>query len=179
VSVEKNAKRSRVRRWLASKRLWCAVAMAVLVPLLAQPVGVNAQTALTDREAIQEVQARYFRFLDSKDWTDFRAQLTPDVHVDLTVDDQGVFDDADSLIAWFQQFGVTVHQGHMPEIDVTSPDTANAIWAIEDLNKTPDGSGGFVTYHGYGHYWVSYVKVDDQWLVSSLTVTRLRVDVQQ
>jgi hypothetical protein len=160
---------------------------AVVVPargwqpgaLLGQPIGVNAQTTLTDREAIQEVQARYFRFLDEKDWTDFRAQLTPDVHVDLSVDNQGVFDDPDSLIGWIHQFGVTVHQGHMPEINITSPTTASAIWAIEDLNTTPNGSGGFVTYHGYGHYWVDYVYVDGQWLVSSVKVTRLRVDVQQ
>ena len=28
---------------------------------------------------------------------------------------------------------VTVHHGHMPEIELTSPTTARGIWAMEDM----------------------------------------------
>ena len=34
---------------------------------------------------------------------------------------------------------VTVHHGHMPEIELTSPTTARGIWAMEDMLRYPDG----------------------------------------
>ncbi len=158
------------------RRCWL-LPLVALVPLLSWPTEAKADPSLTDREAVMELQARYFRLLDTKDWAGFRALLTDDVHVDLSADQAGVFDDADAYVAMLQQHGVMVHQGHMPEIELTSPETANGIWAIEDLNRIPAGAGGFLTAHGYGHYHVSYVEVDGQWTVASLTVTRLRLDI--
>jgi hypothetical protein len=31
--------------------------------------------------------------------------------------------------------------------------------------------------HGYGHYHETYVLVDGQWLISTMTLKRLRVDI--
>ncbi|MBI0293347.1 nuclear transport factor 2 family protein [Streptomyces sp. PRKS01-29] len=33
----------------------------------------------------------------------------------------------------------SVHHGHMPEIEITGPDTASGIWAMEDLLTFPAG----------------------------------------
>ena len=66
---------------------------------------------------------------------------------------------------------VTVHQGHMPEIEITSETTARGIWALEDsiwwtVNEM----------HGYGHYHETYEKVDGSWKIKSSRLTRLKVD---
>ena len=35
---------------------------------------------------------------------------------------------------------VTVHHGHMPEIEITSPTAARGVWAMQDFLKMPEGS---------------------------------------
>ena len=67
---------------------------------------------------------------------------------------------------------VTVHHGHMPEIEVTSPTTATGVWAMEDRLRWPDGS----ELLGFGHYHEAYEKVDGSWRIKSSTLTRLRMD---
>jgi hypothetical protein len=70
---------------------------------------------------------------------------------------------------------VTVHHGHMPEIEITSDDTATGIWAMEDKLRWPEGSPiGWM--HGYGHYHETYERVDGAWRIKTLTLTRLRID---
>jgi hypothetical protein len=68
----------------------------------------------------------------------------------------------------------TVHQGHTPEIELTSDTTATGIWALADIVKLPDGSD----MYGYGHYHETYVKVDGAWKIKTSTLTRLRVDIR-
>ena len=70
---------------------------------------------------------------------------------------------------------VTVHHGHMPEIELTSPTTATGVWAMEDMLRWPDGT----EMHGYGHYHETYVKVDGAWRIASCTLTRLRADFRE
>jgi hypothetical protein len=45
----------------------------------------------------------------------------------------------------------TVHHGHMPDIEITSPTTATGIWAMED-------------------------RLDGEWKIATLRLTRLRRD---
>ena len=64
---------------------------------------------------------------------------------------------ADEFLAFLREtLGdvVTVHHGHMPEIELTSPTTATGIWAMEDMLRWPDGA----ELHGYGHYHETYEK---------------------
>ena len=63
----------------------------------------------------------------------------------------------------------------MPEIDVTSPTSATAIWALDDMLRWPDGRRSL---HAYGHYHEEYVKVDDCWKISLSKMTQLRVDTE-
>jgi hypothetical protein len=70
--------------------------------------------------------------------------------------------------------GISVHHGHMPEITLTSWETATGIWAMDDYVQTDDGSIG---YRGYGHYHESYRKDSLRgWLISGFELRRLRVD---
>ena len=64
----------------------------------------------------------------------------------------------------------------MPEIEITSPTTAKGIWAMEDVLRWPEGAP-MKTLQGYGHYHETYERVDGRWLIKSLRLSRLRVDV--
>ena len=67
---------------------------------------------------------------------------------------------------------ITVHQGHMPEIDLTSDSTATGIWALNDIVIWPNG----MRLDGYGHYHESYVKAGGEWRIQSSKLTRLHMD---
>jgi uncharacterized protein (TIGR02246 family) len=130
---------------------------------------------MDDIEAIKQLKARYFRTMDTKDWAAMRQTFTDDVVVDTTESGGAVVTGADTFLAFLQEtLGevVTVHQGHMPEIEITSATTATGVWALEDALKWPNG----MELHGYGHYHESYEKVDGGWRIKSLRLTRLRMD---
>ena len=134
---------------------------------------------MDDIEAIKQLKARYFRLMDTKDWDGFRELFAPDVHVDVSGDGAGTFDGVDVFLEMLLptlRDVVTVHHGHMPEIEVTSPTTATGIWAMEDVLRFPSESG-FGELHGWGHYHETYVKDDDTWRIQSTRLTRLRLDV--
>jgi uncharacterized protein (TIGR02246 family) len=131
-----------------------------------------------DIAAIEKLKARYFRCLDTKDWEGFRDLFVEDVEIDVTDDIEGgqPYRGRDRFVdtcAQALEGAVTVHHGHMPELEVTGPSTASGIWAMEDYVDW--GSGG--AFRGYGHYHEDYVKaVDGQWRIARLKLTRLRRD---
>jgi len=131
---------------------------------------------MDDVEAIRQLTARYFRTMDTKDWDGMRRVFTDDVVVDTSSSGGGVVEGADEFMTFLRGVigdVVTVHHGHMPEIEVTSATTATGIWAMEDMLRWPNGA----EMHGYGHYHETYEKVDGQWRIKSTTLTRLRVDM--
>ena len=128
-----------------------------------------------DIEAIKQLKARYFRTLDTKDWTAFRAIFTDDLVLDTSGSGGDVINGADAFLEFLQPTladVVTVHHGHMPEIELTSPTIATGIWAMEDLLRWPDGT----ELRGYGHYHETYEKSADRWRIKSSSLTRLRMD---
>jgi hypothetical protein len=128
-------------------------------------------------EAIRQLKARYFRLMDTKDWAAFRELFTADVRIDVSADGAGVFEGLDAFLAMLLPAldnVVTVHHGHMPEIQLTSDTTASGIWAMEDRLQFPDG-GPVGGVHGWGHYHDTYRLVDGQWRIESSRLTRLRM----
>jgi len=126
-------------------------------------------------EAIKQLKARYFRTMDTKDWDGMREVFADDVVMDTTSSGGGVVRGADEFMAFLSktlQDVVTVHHGHMPEIEVTSPTTATGVWAMEDLLKWPNGA----ELRGYGHYHETYTSIDGAWRIQSSRLTRLRMD---
>ena len=131
---------------------------------------------MDDVEAIKQLKARYFRTIDTKDWAGYRQVFADDVVIDVTEEAGGepvhgadVF--LEFLVATLSD-AVTVHQGHMPEIELTSATTAKGIWALNDLLQFGDGS----KMEGWGHYHETYEKVGDEWKIKTLRLTRLRAD---
>lgn len=132
-------------------------------------------TAPDDVEAIKQLKARYFRTLDTKDWVGFRAVFTDDATIDTVESGGAVWHGADEFVTDLRSLlddVVTVHHGHMPEIEITSPTTAAGIWAMEDRVQWPNGVG----LHGFGHYHETYEKRGERWLIKTTTLTRLRMD---
>jgi len=132
--------------------------------------GVN------DIEAIKQLKARYFRLMDTKDWDGMREVFADDVFIDTSDSGGRVVQGADDFMAGLRTLladVVTVHHGHMPEIELTSATSATGIWALQDLLRWPDGR----ELHGYGHYYEEYEKVGGRWCITKMTLTRLRVDI--
>ena len=69
----------------------------------------------------------------------------------------------------------TVHHGHMPEIELTGPDSAAGVWAMSDYVEFAS-EGVPVGFRGYGHYHERYVKRDGAWRIAHMKLTRLRRD---
>jgi hypothetical protein len=140
-------------------------------------------TAITD---IMALKARYFRCMDEKNWPGLEAVFAPDLIADFR-DSTGVRDE--SLLTHGAALYVanltpilehitTVHHGHMPEIDITSPTTATGIWAMEDLLwARADAPVPFKTLRGFGHYHETYEKQGGGWVIKTIRLTRLRVNV--
>ena len=134
---------------------------------------------LLDIEEIKRLKARYFRTLDQQRWDEFAEVFSADAHLEVpegAVDERG----RDAVVASVSGVlrGVrTVHHGHMPEIEITGPDTARGIWAMFDYVEFPvvEGADRF-GLQGYGHYAEEYVREDGQWRISHLHLSRLRVD---
>jgi hypothetical protein len=129
-----------------------------------------------DVEAIKQLKARYFRTMDTKDWSGMREVLTDDVIIDTTGSGGTVVTGADAFLAFLQSRlhdAITVHHGHTPEIELTSPTTASGIWALQDLIIGPDGT----RLQGYGHYHERYEKVAAEWRIAHSTLTRLHIEI--
>ena len=136
-----------------------------------------------DLERISQLKAGYCRFLDTKQWDRFRTLFAPDARFD----GFGSAPSGSDVAAFVQgvanrhKDSITVHQCHMPEIVFTGPDKARAIWAMMDYCEWPAGyspkeapeARGF---YGYGHYEEEYSRIDGEWKISFLRLTRLRID---
>ena len=140
-------------------------------------VGDGMSGDVDDIAAICRLKARYFRTMDTKDWDGMRAVFTDDVVMDLTEAGGGVMAGADELLAFLEKTldgAVTVHHGHMPEIELTSDVTATGIWALNDVVIWPNG----MRLDGYGHYHETYEKTAEGWRISSSKLTRLHADLR-
>jgi len=139
---------------------------------------------LWDIEQIKQLKARYFRFIDFKDWTSFRDLFTEDCEHWVPMDGgERALDNDEYLrtLPGLLQNGMTTHHGHMPEITLLSDTEASGVWSMFDYVQThpaPEtGVDGPVCLMGYGHYFETYRKCDDgRWRISSKRNSRIHVD---
>jgi hypothetical protein len=141
--------------------------------------NVNDLQRLLDIEAIKRLKARYFRSVDTKDLDEFLSCFTDDAFLqfDLALpsrNQQSLRQEGKTGITDYWRSRDpdirTVHQGHTPEIDLLSDTEARGIWAMEDIVEQRGK-----TIHGFGHYWETYQKMNGQWLIARLHLTRLRI----
>ena len=125
--------------------------------------------AIEDVEAIKKVKIKYWNSLDDKRWDDLADCFTEDfVYESLARGKVEGRDKFMELVTKGLEHAVTVHQGHNPDIELTTDTTARARWAINYYEKYPDR---FV--RGYGYYEDQYVKHNGNWKIkSSLDVAR-------
>jgi hypothetical protein len=130
---------------------------------------------LAEIAAIEQLKARYFRLLDTKQWDAWRDVFSDDFTADVeggAVHAPIHFASPEEMVAKNREIlatAVTVHHGHMPEIALTGPDTATGVWAMMDLVQL--GAG----FRGYGHYHEEYVKRGGRWRIRRLRLVRLAV----
>ena len=136
-----------------------------------------------DLEQIRQLKARYFRLMDTKQWDAMNSLFTEDVVATyegpprLTKDDDPkVFSCSGRAtlvggIKGLLEQGQSIHQGFMPELELTSDTTATGVWAMFDYIRLPNGS-----FKGWGHYHEHYVKEADGWKIKSIHLTRLHVE---
>jgi hypothetical protein len=133
-----------------------------------------------DIDAIQQLKARYFRFMDTKQWEAWRGVFTDDCRYDGT---SRPYPGPDEFVAGTSarlDAAVTIHQGHMPEIVITGPDTARGVWAMFDWVEFEEehdtGRGVNRGFTGYGHYEEEYRKEGGEWKIAFLRLTRLKLN---
>ena len=141
---------------------------------------MDAVERLAAIEEIKQLKARYFRCMDTKDWAGFEAVFAPDSEMDMRGEagESGLQRGPANIAAFVRgavDEVVTVHHGHMPEIELTSDTEATGVWAMEDRLRWPEG-GPLRTMHGWGHYHETYVKLAGGWRIKTLRLSRLRVD---
>lgn len=129
---------------------------------------------MDDIEEIKKLKARYFRALDSKDWDTYAGIFAEDCVVDLTRAGGPRHEGREAFSAYGRSLTIvqSCHHGHMPEIELTGPDTASGVWAMEDYNIWEDGSQN----HGWGHYLETYVKREGRWYIKTMALSYLRID---
>jgi ketosteroid isomerase-like protein len=136
---------------------------------------------LGEIEAIKQLKARYFRYLDTKQWDQWGDVFTEDAELvnpqsrDVPLKGrQEIVRTVSTNLADI----VSVHHGHMPEIELLSPTTARGVWSMFDLLVGRRGGArpDEVRLEGYGHYVEQYRKDDDgRWRIARLQLMRLHV----
>ncbi len=122
---------------------------------------------LVEIHAIEQLKYRYVRFLDLKEWDEIERLFVPDATASYG---GGAYTYADraGIMAFLRESMastamLTSHKVHHPEIELTGPDTATGIWALEDV--VVHGDYG-ITIQGAAFYNDRYVKVDGDWRIA-------------
>jgi bile-acid 7alpha-dehydratase len=128
---------------------------------------------LDEIEAIKKLKYKYFRCLDRKRWAELAECFAPDA-TSAYDDGRYSFQGRDAILRFLEQaLGrpdvITLHQGHHPEIELTSPTTATGTWYLEDEvidRKRNQALRGAAFYHD------EYVKLDGAWKLKATGYTR-------
>jgi hypothetical protein len=147
--------------------------------------------SLDDMEAIRKLKARYFRFVDTKQWDRWGDLFTEDavLHVPVNRPEplrgrQAIIDRVRAGLAGM----ITIHHGHSPEIEFLSSARARAIWPMYDrllsgtneLTADPGAAGFGPRYEGFGHYMEEYAKGrDGRWRIARSELRRLHLETER
>lgn len=136
---------------------------------------------LAHLEELKRLKARYFLYLDHKQWARWGALFCEDAVMDVSAQFPEAPDPSihimrgrDAILqAVSKAVGttITVHHGHAPVIDLHSEDEATGIWALEDNLFMASGT----RMQGFGHYHERYRRIDGAWLISETRLTRLKI----
>lgn len=135
--------------------------------------------ALVELEAIKQLKYRYVRCVDLKLFDELVDLFTPDAQASYGGGAYS-FDGRDAILEFLRsKMGseslLTSHKVHQPEIELTSPTTATAIWALEDTVIATDW---MITIRGAAFYFDEYVKTDGEWKIRKTGYKRVYEEMQ-
>jgi hypothetical protein len=145
-------------------------------------------------EEIKQLKARYYRCMDTKDWEGLARVFAPNAVFDLRevnsvrrpltdawdppiAGEERVYRGHAAVLQMIRDAVsplITVHHGHMGEIEVTGETTARGVWAMEDIIRGAPRAPR-VWMQGYGHYHDDYVRLDTGWAIETTRITRLYI----
>lgn len=125
-------------------------------------------------EAICQLKYRYFRLLDTKRFTELGELLTDDATTSYQSGELS-YRGRQAIVAFLEEsLGnsdiVTMHNGHHPEIEVTSATTATGVWYLEDRVVVRAMDFEII---GTLLYDDRYVKIDGQWKIEHTGYERI------
>jgi hypothetical protein len=145
-------------------------------------MSVDTVDRLWALEELRLLKARYFRLLDSKQWDAWSELFEPEIIAEFP-DDQpdAVYRGRETFVNIVRSSlgpAVTLHHGHTPELEITSPTEAKGVWTMQDWLYWPEGGNqvgvtGVRSVLGWGHYHETYVKTSGLWRIASLKLTRI------
>jgi acetyl esterase/lipase len=147
----------------------CERIAAWLEPRLSGKTDAEALAAI---EEIKRLKARYFRLMDTKQWSSLAAVFSKKARLRDEESKTG-WSGREAIVAGLARVlarARTVHHGHMPEIELLSETEARGVWAMNDWVDTPD-----FTLDGWGHYHERYLFEDGAWRIADERISRLRV----
>lgn len=138
-----------------------------------------------DFTEIERLKARYFRFVDTKQWARLRALFTDDAKFSgLWAAAEGPDGFVRNIQRNLDQDTFSAHYGYMPEIVEIGQGRARGVWAMQDYLLWPVDTRQYLGHsvpgqrgiRGYGHYEDEYRLTDDGWRISFMRLTRVRID---
>ena len=128
---------------------------------------------IEDIEAIKKLKAKYFRCVDKKLWEEMEEIWVEDavadygMGIELLQGRKAIMEFLKKNLA--RDSMISVHQGHNPEIEITSDTTARGVWVLNDrlIIQT------IATLNGWRYYEDEYVKVNGEWKKKSTKITNI------
>jgi acetyl esterase/lipase len=149
----------------------CERLAAWLEPRLSGRTDADALATILQ---IQQLKARYFRLMDTKQWDAMRGVFAKDARL-VEEESNTRWAGREAIVAGLSRVLAppvrTVHQGHTPEIELLSDTEARGVWAMNDWVDGPS-----FTLEGWGHYHERYAFEEGAWRIADLRLSRLRVN---
>jgi bile-acid 7alpha-dehydratase len=131
-------------------------------------------TVLEDTEAIKKLKAKYFRCLDGKLWDELAECFTENATTSYA-DGQYCLQGKNQIMEFLRAglgrvsfFGF--HQGHHPEVEITSSTTAKGVWSAHYYMIDSEARK---TMHCGCFYYDDFAKENGRWKISSTGYTRI------
>ena len=143
-------------------------------------------------EDIKQLKARYFRFVDTKNWAGVASLFAPDArftrsgatsvldpwsgsyHPPVPAEPDvrtGRMQIVEMIRAAVEHMR-TVHHGYTPEIEILDGHTASGIWAMSDEILDRDHR---LILRGRGYYHESYERGVEGWLIKTSRIERIQL----
>jgi hypothetical protein len=155
-------------------------------------------TAITDldrlliSDQLRDLMARYARHADHQEWDNLAALfINEGTFTPLNVAGQPIAhlegrEAIKNTLSGSISNTIAIHHLFSYEVQVSSPDRATGLFAMEDYlfkegevgddNQEAGLLKPFRTMHGYGHYKADFIRIDNAWYISRLVQTRLKLD---